>query len=436
MSESQRGARIIKADRSQLNWDLVDLDAWLEDDHRARIVWAFVETLELGEFYSRIKARGSDPGRPTADPKVLLALWLMATIEGVGSARELDRLTKRDLAYRWLAGGVPLNYHGLSDFRVGHVDVLDRLMTESLTAMMAEGLIALDEVIVDGTKVKAHAGRNSFKDDGDLARLERDIYRRIETLKNELDADPASATRRRNAARERSERERMVRVAKARKRLEEAEAERKIRARKSPKEMREKKPPQASTTDPDARKMRFADGSIAPGYNVQVATTATNGIILAVKATDRRKDAGLAPVMVDEVERHLGRRPKKLIADTGYATASDIVELAGDREHPVTVYAPPPPERANVKPDTLRRRRAKRAGEPDALKEWRVRMMSEDGIQTMRRRKRIELTNAHLKNRGLGRMLIRGLEKVSSVCLLHALAHNLMTAHRLRAIKT
>ena len=128
MSEVHGDARIIKADRSQLSWDLIDLDAWLAADHRARIVWAFVETLDLGEFYSKIKARGSDPGRPTADPKVLLSLWLLATIEGIGSARALERLTKRDLAYRWLAGGVPLNYHGLSDFRTGHADVLDILV--------------------------------------------------------------------------------------------------------------------------------------------------------------------------------------------------------------------------------------------------------------------------------------------------------------------
>ena len=311
MSKAHRDARIIKADRSQLNWDLVDLDAWLGADHRARIVWAFVETLDLDDFYIEIKARGSQPGRPTPDPKVLLGLWLLATIEGIGSARELDRLVKRDLAYRWMAGGVPLNYHGLSDFRVGHADALDRLMTQSLAAMMAEGLIALDELIVDGTKVKAHAGRNSYKDANDLARLERDVRSRIATLKDELDGDPARATKRRKAARERAEREQLARVAKARQRLEEAEAKRKIRARKSPKEMREKKQPKASTTDPDARKMRFADGAIAPGYNVQVATTATKGIILAIKATDRRSDSGLASVMVDEVERHLGRRPKK-----------------------------------------------------------------------------------------------------------------------------
>lgn len=123
-------------------------------DHRARLVWRFVETLELGPFYEAIKSREGEAGRPAADPKVLLALWLYATLEGVGSARELDLLVGRDIAYRWLAGGVPVNYHGLSDFRVGQSAALDRLLTESVTALVSEGLVVLDEIAVDGTKLR------------------------------------------------------------------------------------------------------------------------------------------------------------------------------------------------------------------------------------------------------------------------------------------
>src|SRR5216683_3783234 len=123
-------ARVIRADRSQLRWDVIDLEGLLPSDHRARIVWSFVESLDLSELYAAIKSREGEAGRPAADPAVLLALWLFATVEGVGSARELERLAERDVAYRWIAGGVPLNYHGLADFRVGHLAVLDRLLRE------------------------------------------------------------------------------------------------------------------------------------------------------------------------------------------------------------------------------------------------------------------------------------------------------------------
>src|ERR1700761_240141 len=133
-------ARVIKADRSQLRWDMIDLDGLLPGDHRARVVWRFVEGLDLSPLYAGIGSREGAAGRPASDPAVLLALWLYATVEGVGSARELERLAERDIAYRWLAGGVPVNYHGLADFRVAQVETLDRLLTQSVTALLAGGI--------------------------------------------------------------------------------------------------------------------------------------------------------------------------------------------------------------------------------------------------------------------------------------------------------
>src|SRR6202045_11827 len=155
-------ARFIRPERFQTRWDFIDLEALLPADHRARIVWSFVESLDLSALYDAIKSREGEPGRPPPDPAVLMALWLYATIEGVGSARQLERLTQSDLAYRWIAGGVPLNYHGLSDFRVALVWVLDRLLTESVTALIKARVISLEEIVVDGTKVRANASRGSF----------------------------------------------------------------------------------------------------------------------------------------------------------------------------------------------------------------------------------------------------------------------------------
>src|SRR5215210_7843798 len=110
-------ARVVVANRAQLSWDLINPDGWLAPDHRARLVVGFVETLDLTVLYDKIEAREGTAGRPAADPAVLFALWLLATMDGVGSARELDRLTSQDLAYRWVACGVPVNYHGLAEFR-------------------------------------------------------------------------------------------------------------------------------------------------------------------------------------------------------------------------------------------------------------------------------------------------------------------------------
>src|SRR5260370_19213345 len=127
-----RGAAwVVVANRAELSWALINPDGWLARDHRARLVVGFVETLDLTVLYDRIEAREGTAGRPAAGPAVLFALWLLATMDGVGSARELDRVTSQDLAYRWGACGVPINYPGLADFRVSQADVLDHLLTET-----------------------------------------------------------------------------------------------------------------------------------------------------------------------------------------------------------------------------------------------------------------------------------------------------------------
>jgi transposase len=426
-------ARVVRPDRQQLRWDMVDLEGLLPADHRARIVWSFVESLDLSELYEGIRSREGEAGRPGADPAVLLSLWLYATVEGVGSARELERLAQSDAAYRWLAGGVPLNYHGLADFRVEQVEVLDRLLTQSVTALIAEGLISLDEIAVDGTKIRASARRNSFRTGEKLIKVEAAVAERLAALKQELTSDPGASNRRRQAARERAARDVQERAAKARAALERLEAERKARAKTHSKDEAKKKEPRASTTDPEARSMRFPDGAVRPAYNAQIAAAPKEGVIVSIEVTDRRNDAGLAGPMVDDIARRYGRTPDRLLVDTSYATSEDIVALAAHIAGPVSVYTPPPTEKENVKPATLARRIRKRAKEPLCLKAWRERMASEAGQAVYALRKRIERINADRKNHGFGFLPVRGLIKAKAHALWHALANNLMAARRLRA---
>src|SRR5687767_13204686 len=227
-------ARFIPADRLQTRWDFIDLETLLPGDHRARIVMSFVENLDLSALYDAIKSREGEPGRPPPDPAVLLALWLYATIEGVGSARQLERLAQSDVAYRWIAGGVPLNYHGLSDFRVGHVEVLDRLLSESVTALIAEGLVSLAEIAVDGTKVRASASKESFKTGAKLAQIEATVEQRLAALKAEIESNPEASSRRKRAAQARAAQEVKERAEQARQALDQVRAEKEKRAKTHP----------------------------------------------------------------------------------------------------------------------------------------------------------------------------------------------------------
>lgn len=425
-------ARIIRADRFQTRWDFIDLEGLLASDHRARVVLRFVESLDLSALYDAIKAREGEPGRPPPDPAVLLALWLYATIEGVGSARELDRLARCDIAYRWIAGGVPLNYHGLADFRVGHVALLDRLLTESVTALITAGVVSLAEVVIDGTKVRAHASRDSFKSADKLARIEAAVQERLARLKTEVECAPEASSRRKRAAQERAAREVAERAAAAQAALDKVRAEKAKRAKThKTDEAKKKSEPKASLSDPAARFMRFPDGAIRPAYNAQIAVAPRQGIVLAVAMTDRRNDAGLALPMVDDIATRYGKAPQNLLVDTHYATAEDIAALAAHQAGAVTVFAPPPPERADVKPATLERRAKQRARQPDSVKQWRNRMATATGQETFRRRKLIERINGNLKNHGFGFLQVRGLLKAKAVALWHALANNLMAAYRL-----
>lgn len=428
-------ARVVRPDRGQTRWDYIDLESLLSADHRARIVWSFVESLDLSELYEAIKSREGEAGRPAADPAVLLALWLYATVEGVGSARELDRLVERDVAYRWIAGGVPVNYHGLADFRVGHIGVLDRLLTESVTALIKEGLVSLDEIAVDGTKVRANASKASFKTETKLMRIEAAVAARLAELKAEISADPEASSRRRRAARERAAHDVRERAARARKALEEIKAEKAERAKRHAKDEANKSEPKASLSDAEARNMKFADSAIRPGYNAQIAAAPRQGIIMSIDMTDRRNDAGLAAPMIDDLVRRYGKVPDKLLVDTNYATVEDIAALS---EHPagrITIYAPPPSERTDISLAALKNRLSKRRREPDSVKDWRSRMASDAGQMIYRLRKLIERVNADRKNHGFGYLPVRGLAKAKATALMHALAHNLMAGHRLRAAR-
>jgi transposase len=426
------GARFIRADRAQTRFDYLDLESLLAMDHRARVVMGFVETLDLSALYDAIGSRVGEAGRPPADPAVLLGLWLYATIEGVGSARELARRCEQDLAYRWIAGGVPLNYHGLSDFRVSHTEVLDRLLTESVTALIAEKVVSLSEIVVDGTKVRANAGRGSFKVADKLARIEAKVAHRLASLKEEIESNPEASSRRRQAANERAAREVKERAERARAALERMRKEREQRHKKHPSEKEKKSELKASLSDPDARNMRFADGAVRPGYNAQTAVAPAQGIIISVEMTDRRNDSGLAMPMVDDIVRRYGEAPQNLLLDTHYATVEDVAALANHKAGPVTVFAPLPPEKESISPRALANRKSQRAREPDSVKEWRGRMQTAAGQDIYRRRRLIERINANLKNHGFGILRVRGLLKAKAVALLHALANNLMAIHRLR----
>src|SRR4051812_28722733 len=229
MTEKQEGqaARVVEANRAQLRLVPLDLESMLAEDHQARAVWAFVERLDLGEFYSRILSREGSAGRPATDPQILLALWIEAMLDGVGSAREIERLCRDHLAYQWICGGVNVNHHSLSDFRNEATDLLNGLLTQSVTMLMSQGLVELRRVAQDGMKVRASAGAASFRTRGRLNKLRDMARQQVETLAKEMESDPGAASKREEAARKKAAEDRAKRIERALEEMVEAEQRKK-----------------------------------------------------------------------------------------------------------------------------------------------------------------------------------------------------------------
>ncbi len=219
-----RDTRVNRAVRNQVEMVMRDLDSLIPDNHPGRAIWGFLDHLDLSVFYSTIKSVVSSPGRPAIDPQVLLGLWVYAIVEGVGSARRLERLCQGHDSYRWLAGGVPINYHRLSDFRVEHREAPDKLLGEIIAAMMAAGLVRLKGVARDGVRVRASVGSSSFRRRDRLNEYLRLAREQVERLAEEGEPAESERSLRQQAARERADRERQERLGKALKNLEKVQA--------------------------------------------------------------------------------------------------------------------------------------------------------------------------------------------------------------------
>lgn len=402
-------ARTIQANRSQLRLVPFDLERLLAEDHPARAVWEYVERLNLDAFYEVIKSREGSAGRPAVDPQIYLALWIYATLDGVGSAREIERLTRDHLAYQWICGGVGVNYHSLSDFRKAAADRLKGLLRQSVGLLMASGLVEIRRVSQDGMKVRAWAGASSFRT---RSKLEKIAAQQVDRLEGEIEDESAPASRREKSARERAARERDQRIGRALEEMKEAEK------RKRSKNGKKKTEARASTTDPAARIMKMADGGFRPAYNVHLATDTDASVIVAVDVNNDGTDLHAMLPLAEQIEKQHGRRPQQWLADGGCTSISNINEMA---KRECNVIAPLR-ERTNpnYKPSDPR------PTDSEAVRQWRERMTTEQAKAVYKLRgATAEWVNAQLRGQGLLRFLVRGTQKVLSVVLLHALTHNM-----------
>lgn len=409
------GARLREADRSQVFFETTCLNEQLAADHPARAIWAMVERLDLSALYRQIDARSGVAGAPAIDPKILLALWVFATSDGEGSAREIWRLTELHAAYRWLGGSVEVGYHTLSDFRSQQGQVVDDLITQVLALLMQHKLIDLMRVAQDGTRVRASAGAASFRREETLQGLRTQAQEHLDAVTQE-GKDPAFNARR-AAAIKRGATERVKRLEAA---LEQIPQVKETKSKNGSKEEMAR----VSTSDPDARVMKMGDGGFRPAFNVQFATTTgASRVIVGVAVSNRGSDALQSTPILEQVEKRTGVRPSEILVDGGYAQ-HEAIDTATAMN--VEVYAPVPKPRK----DDGRDQHAPHPGDSEAVVKWRQRMATEEAKTIYKQRAATaETVNADAKaHRGLDKLRVRGLEKVLGSASLFVLTYDISRA--------
>lgn len=402
--------------RNQVIMRYSSLEDLIPEDHKVRAVWDYIQHLDLSQLFKKIRVIEGGVGRSAIDPYILLALWLYATIEGIGSARVIERYCSEHVAFQWLCGEVSVNYHTISDFRTAHKDELDDILTQSVAILMRQGLVELKRVAQDGTRVRANAGTSSFRREKTLCNCLQEAKKHLDTLQKEINEDPTKHVSQIEARRRQVIVERKNRAEEAVKELAKFRKEISNNRARDTKKGIEKKIEHAriSKTDPEARKMKMANSGFSPAYNVQFATDTKSQAIAGVDVINAGCDYGQITPMMHQLASRYGKIPNEWLADPGYRKIDDIEKATKEN---CKIYVP----LMESSSDKIL------VNESKEVKEWRLRMEQEEAKLIYRERAATaECVNAIARNRGLQQFLVRGLQKVTCVALLFAITHNVV----------
>ena len=314
--QEKQAPRFRHINRAQMMWRAVDVEALIGDDHPARAIWEFTGRLDLKLFYEDVRSVEGHAGQPALDPRLLVSLWLYGYSRGIGSAREIARQCEHEPGLQWLCGLEPVNHHSLSDFRVEYATALEELLTQVLGVLSAEGMIQLERVMHDGTRIRAAASGNTFRSEGSLEQHLRIAREHVQQMSAGSGIE-ACETRRR-AAQQRTASERKERLERALEQMKRLKQEHWKYSQQAPR---------VSTSDPDARMMKRSGGGFEPSYNVQLSTDAARGIIVGVEVNQSGADSPHLIKAMEDVQQTFGKMPREVVVDGGYATAENIVAL-------------------------------------------------------------------------------------------------------------
>lgn len=409
--------------RNQSEMKIFCIDDLIPKNHKARMVWEYVQSLDLSEFISEIKAVEGNRGRSATSPHLLLALWLYATIEGIVNGRVIEKYCSEHNAFMWLCGDVKVNYHTINDFRINNKDRLNNLLTQSITIFLDAGLINVEDISQDGIRVRANAGTSSFRRKEtiqDYLAASEEYIKSLEEYNFENLNETSKSQKAAELSKAREQQERIKKSAEeVNKIIKTKEQAQKNGGRKFTEE--KKQNIRVSITDPEARKMKMANGGYSPAYNVQLAADTHSKVIVGVEVTNSCVDTGLMASMHEQVIARTKIHPRSHLADGGFRDHKDLEKIKKINPGCKTIVP--------VKNSHLEESYIPKENESDATKEWRIYMGTIEAKEKYKdRASTSELVNAQARNRGLQQFVVRGVEKVLSTMLIFAMTHNMVEA--------
>lgn len=422
-TSSTHGFKLYNPCRHQVEMQLKSLDDLLPFDHKARAIWAFIERMDISSCFEEILSYKGDVGRPTTSPKVLLSLWIYSIMEGNISARKIVDLCMYHDAYKWIAGGTPINRTMLSDFRSANPEKFNDLLTSCLSVLVQSNVISDQDFSQDGTRVKANAGFNSYHREKTLNELKSEMAEIIKQLELEKLNNPNAYNTRSEAAKKRAINEKSERIDQALKNLEKHNEEKIETGKKTrqPPTEKELEDTRASTTDPEARKMKMGDGGYRLAFNVQFATGNISKVIFGIEVVNTL-DPGTSPIMMQNVHSTLEKlgmpSAKTWNADSAYSSKQDVTRVA--QMFPDCNYYSPAKPKNGIDPKKTQK------NDSEAVIKWRQTLDTEEMRKSYKNRcSTAEFSNAQTKNHGMEEFLVRGIRKIKGMVSLHAIVHNI-----------
>ena len=422
-----------------------------------------VSALDLSAIYKSYQDKDGR-GQAAYAPEMMVRLLLYGYAKGVYSSRKIQTRTFEDVAFRFLSGDQHPDHATIAEFRKRHLEALSGLFKQALRLCSEAGLVKLGHVSIDGTKIKANAGKHKAQSYARMNETEARLKREIDALlrqAEETDAAedaqygkdkhgdelPLELQRRESRLRKIGEaKAALEREAKEKAAEQRSEAEQKLAERAEEEQRTGKKKPgrkpelpdpeqakpddtaQRNFTDPESRIMPDGanKGSFVQGYNAQIAVDSASQVIVAAEVTQETNDKKQLLPMIAQVAANLEQTPEKVSADTGYFSEANVTDesvkdvdlyiATGRDKHGVAVEtgSDPPPAGASPK---------------EAMRE---KLRAEAGRAVYKMRKAIvEPVFGQIKEqRGFRRFSLRGKENVSREWKLVCAVSNLLKLFR------